>query len=631
MYDFNGDGSAKPDVIVRSPEYNPKGVGVGSVSVWFGGGGGYMLSSGVSNDLFGFSAGSAGDLNGDGIPDVAVGAPMAGGGNGAVYLYSGVDGAAIGSIPGAAGSLSGLNVAGVGTLGGGVPIVAVAGRSSVTFHAADSGAVVATLPAGKADDGFGSFIKLVGDVDGDGVGDVAIASAHAGMVEIFSGAALSTGVGSPIVAVRIDDCVINVDVVVDVVVRIDVVTFTVSGGDAPIVSRTRFDAAGKQDSFTAFVGLYPKGDVDLDFKVDGDDVDLVLAAMGKAAEGGTPFSGDVDGNGFVDEQDLAIVLEAASSGDGMEGDAALLNQYMAASTGRVAFFDYESLDEMTAQERSVQAAQTKCQDCPPGQSRDCRNVCCGPGSWQDQVNNNSKVVNGNGTGYFKIVNGFGWQTGHGSGYHSESANPAAGSGFASVEGDGTDSWSLFSYTWSSSATSSASWNYSRSNRWVGTGPVCARAVSLAASGAGSEAVAVTCGANASCTSAASASGSASCSSLGNASASMNMQSLSLDAAYNSGTSKVDISGNAAGQVAHNQATVTGSYSGHSSWSIAGTGSKAGTASYSVAQGRTYNNNCTATAYTINHAGSVAASGSGSWGSPGSVSWRASSQATLRVN
>ncbi|HRJ50145.1 MAG TPA: hypothetical protein PKU91_06410, partial [Phycisphaerales bacterium] len=519
----------------------------------------------------------------------------------------------------------------VGTLGGSVPIVAVSGRSSVSFVASGTGATLATLTAAKADDGFGSFIKLVGDVDGDGVGDVAIGSSHAGVVEIFSGSALRAGVGDRLVSIAIDDCVISVDVVVDAVVRIDVVTYTVSGGEAPVITRTTFDAAGKQVSFVATGGLHPKGDVDLDFKVDADDVDLVLSAMGKAAVGGSPFSGDVDGNGFVDEQDLAFVISAASSGESMDGDAALLNQYLAMTTGRVAFFDYESYSGMSSDERAVQAAQTKCQDCPPGQARDCRNICCGPGSWQDKENNSTKNVNGNSTGYFKITNGFGWEVGHGSGYHNGSANPAAGSGSASVHGDGVCAWSIFSHSFSSSATSSASWNYSRTNRWVGTGPVCARAVSLAASGGGSEAVAVTCGANSSCTAAASASGSASCSSLGNASATMNMHSLSLDAAYNSGTSKVDISGNAGAQVTDNQATVTGSYSGHSSWSIAGTGSKAGTASYSVAQGRTYNNNCTATAYTISHAGSVAASGSGTWGSPGSVSWSASSQAMLRVN
>jgi hypothetical protein len=263
--------------------------------------------------------------------------------------------------------------------------------------------------------------------------------------------------------------------------------------------------------------------------------------------------------------------------------------------------------------------------------RDCRGICCGPGRWEEAVLNSSTNPSGAGTPYFNIVNGFGIVTGHGFGRFQRSANAASGTGSAMSWGSGSDNWSLFSYTWSASSTASISWNYARVHRWSGTGPACARGVYLGASGGGSESIAVTCGANAYCTAAASASGSASCSSMGNASATMQMQSISLDAAYQSATDKVNISGNAGGQVAQNQGSVTGSYSAESSWTIQGTGSKAGSASYSVASGRTYRNNCTIDGYTINHAGSVAASGSASWGSPGSANWTASSQATLRVN
>src|SRR5262249_18508101 len=89
--DINGDGFA--DVIVAAPYADAHGTDSGSVYVVFGhdgkfasslslstlnGSNGFNLEGLASPDYTGFSVSSAGDVNGDGIDDIIIGAPNAG-------------------------------------------------------------------------------------------------------------------------------------------------------------------------------------------------------------------------------------------------------------------------------------------------------------------------------------------------------------------------------------------------------------------------------------------------------------------------------------------------------------------------------------------------------------------------
>jgi hypothetical protein len=135
-----------------------------------------------------------GDIDGDGVPDLAAGAPyqnVAGQGDrGQVFLFSGASGARLLTLNDTdpqAGAYFGLALAGVGDVDGdGVPDLAVgapnkevAGQDAqgqVFVFSGASGQLVLTLtkPSPQAQAQFGWTLAGVGDVDGDGVPDLAV-------------------------------------------------------------------------------------------------------------------------------------------------------------------------------------------------------------------------------------------------------------------------------------------------------------------------------------------------------------------------------------------------------------------------------------------------------------------------
>ncbi len=88
--DVNSDGYA--DVIVGATGYNDN---AGRVYVYLGGASGlnetpaFALTGEVTQQNFGFSVGTAGDVNGDSYADVVIGAPSYSTGTGRVYVYLG--------------------------------------------------------------------------------------------------------------------------------------------------------------------------------------------------------------------------------------------------------------------------------------------------------------------------------------------------------------------------------------------------------------------------------------------------------------------------------------------------------------------------------------------------------------
>ncbi len=149
--DVNSDGRA--DVLVGAPGSDPLGRdGAGAAYVVYSpapseslvdledlGAGGYVINGASAGDAVGTAVAGAGDLNGDGLPDLLVGAPAA--------------------------SPSGRSGAGIG-------YVVYSGTTAVDL--ASPGGRAAAFTGGAAGDLAGSSFASPGDLNGDGVGDVMI-------------------------------------------------------------------------------------------------------------------------------------------------------------------------------------------------------------------------------------------------------------------------------------------------------------------------------------------------------------------------------------------------------------------------------------------------------------------------
>lgn len=163
----------------------------------------------VAGDNFGAAVSGAGDVDGDGHADVAIGAPLndaAGTNAGKVYVYSGLTGAVIRTHLGASTALFGSGLANAGDINGdgksdlivGAPGAGPAplGRAYVYSGLDGSLLLPALAPNAPLSSTFGTFfVAGLGDVDGDGGRDLYVGDygdttngGASGKAYIYSGA-----------------------------------------------------------------------------------------------------------------------------------------------------------------------------------------------------------------------------------------------------------------------------------------------------------------------------------------------------------------------------------------------------------------------------------------------------------
>ena len=158
-----------------------------------------------AGDQFGWVADNAGDVDGDGINDMVVGAPTVrqqARVNGAVYVYSGKTGTLLFRKLGKVGDYLGNAVDGIGDVNGdghadivaGAPSTPQGGPGRISVYSGKTGALLASSTGASPGDRFGVEAAGIGDFDNDGVNDyLAGAERHdgngkdAGRVIIYSG------------------------------------------------------------------------------------------------------------------------------------------------------------------------------------------------------------------------------------------------------------------------------------------------------------------------------------------------------------------------------------------------------------------------------------------------------------
>ena len=201
--DANGDGH--DDILIGIPDlFGPFPSDVGEAVLYSGADGSVLrvLRGTDPSDGFGRSVTGAGDLDGDGLPDVVVGATRFHGQiNGVVRAFSGATGAQLWETPGPELEQFGTSLAAIGDLDGDGHSELIAGSPSgalgfgfgrVRILDGATGAILSTIEGLTPFAHFGSSLSPMGDLDADGVPDFGVGNfvslGNNGHVRIYSGA-----------------------------------------------------------------------------------------------------------------------------------------------------------------------------------------------------------------------------------------------------------------------------------------------------------------------------------------------------------------------------------------------------------------------------------------------------------
>ncbi len=307
IVDLDGDGVT--DFMAGAPEGDGNGLnGSGKVVIYSGASGRVIrtLEGTLADGRMGTSVADAGDVDGDGFHDIVAGAPReteaARTRCGGVYLFSGRDGSLLFHVFGeSADDQLGTSVAGVGDINDdGVPDVAasapfydaVGPRSGMVYVLSGvNGAQLRRLPGIAPDDQAGSSIAAIGDTDRDGFTELAVGAIHgrsllgglnaAGNVLIFS-----PRTGRRIL--RIDGTAAG-----DQIGRVVGDAGDVNADGTPDVVTGAPNASPNGQAFAGSVFVYSGRDGRLLRRFNGETQNV---SFGNAADG----AGDVDGDGFDD-------------------------------------------------------------------------------------------------------------------------------------------------------------------------------------------------------------------------------------------------------------------------------------------------------------------------------------------
>jgi len=193
--DVNGDGI--PDIAGAARRDNHWDYPTGYVLVWSGADGSLLLtlSSAISWDRFGSCLAGLGDVNGDGLGDIAVGAHQdtwQGPGSGTLRVFSGLDGEVLHTLHGehpwdffgfSVSATGDLDADGIPDFAVGAPLEDTRGRDCGAVHilSGRTGSRIRVIKGNLPHDTFGYSLARIPDIDDDGFDELAV-----GAVQAFS-------------------------------------------------------------------------------------------------------------------------------------------------------------------------------------------------------------------------------------------------------------------------------------------------------------------------------------------------------------------------------------------------------------------------------------------------------------